>query len=52
MVSQSQLRVKEAHKLGFTRCLLPKNNLEQAGKTPSMELIGIGSLQDCLGILF
>jgi DNA repair protein RadA/Sms len=51
-VSQSLLRVKEAQKLGFTRCLLPKNNLEQTVKTPSMELIGIGSLQECLGILF
>jgi DNA repair protein RadA/Sms len=51
-VSQSLLRVKEAQKLGFTRCLLPKNNLEQIGKTPSLEMIGISSLQECLGILF
>jgi DNA repair protein RadA/Sms len=51
-VSQSQFRVKEAQKLGFTRCLLPKNNLEQAAKTEGMELIGIGSLQECLSILF
>jgi len=51
-VSQSLLRVKEAQKLGFTRCLLPKNNLEHAPKNPAMELIGIGSLQECLSILF
>ncbi|MEW6188133.1 MAG: DNA repair protein RadA [Thermodesulfobacteriota bacterium] len=51
-VSQSLVRVKEAQKLGFTRCLLPKNNLEQVAKTEGMELIGIGSLQECLSILF
>jgi DNA repair protein RadA/Sms len=51
-VSQSLLRIKEAQKLGFARCLLPKTNLEQTVKNPSMELIGIGSLQECLGILF
>jgi DNA repair protein RadA/Sms len=51
-VSQSLLRVREAQKLGFTRCLLPKNNLEQTPKNPAMELIGIGFLQECLGILF
>ncbi|MBA4394510.1 MAG: DNA repair protein RadA, partial [Desulfobacca sp.] len=51
-VSQSLLRVKEAQKLGFTRCLLPKNNLEQIEKNSSMELIGVRSLQECLGILF
>ena len=51
-VSQSLLRVKEAQKLGFTRCLLPKNNSEQIPRNPAMELIGVGSLQECLGILF
>jgi DNA repair protein RadA/Sms len=51
-VSQSLVRVKEAQKLGFTRCLLPKNNLDQVSKSPVMEFIGIGFLQECLGILF
>lgn len=51
-VSQSLLRVKEAQKLGFTRCLLPKTNLEQPFKKSSLELLGVGSLQECLGILF
>jgi len=51
-VSQSLLRVKEAQKLGFSRCLLPKNNLEQIDKYSSIELIGVRSLQECLGILF
>jgi DNA repair protein RadA/Sms len=51
-VSQSLLRVKEAQKLGFMRCLLPKNNLEQIDKHSSMELMGVRSLEECLGILF
>ncbi|MBI5584678.1 MAG: DNA repair protein RadA [Deltaproteobacteria bacterium] len=51
-VSQADIRVKEAGKLGFTRCLLPRNNLEKLPVKPTLELIGISSLQDCLGILF
>ncbi len=51
-VSQALLRVKEAQKLGFTRCLLPRNNLEQLSGFSAMELIGIKTLQEGLGILF
>jgi DNA repair protein RadA/Sms len=51
-VSQALLRVKEAQKLGFTRCLLPKNNRDQGPKNSSMEIIGISSLQDGLDLLF
>jgi DNA repair protein RadA/Sms len=51
-VSQSDIRVKEAAKLGFTRCLLPRNNLEKLSWKPDLELIGVSSLQECLGVLF
>lgn len=51
-VSQALLRVKEAQKLGFTRCLLPKNNGEQVPKTIPLELAGIASLSECLALLF
>jgi DNA repair protein RadA/Sms len=51
-VSQALLRVKEAQKLGFSRCLLPRHNLDQLPKITSIELLGVASLQDCLNILF
>jgi DNA repair protein RadA/Sms len=51
-VSQALLRVKEAQKLGFSRCLLPRHNLEQFPKVASIDLQGVASLQDCLSILF
>jgi DNA repair protein RadA/Sms len=51
-VSQGELRVKEAGKLGFTRCLLPRNNLEKLAGKPALELIGVSSLQEGLGVLF
>jgi DNA repair protein RadA/Sms len=51
-VSQAEIRVKEAGKLGFTRCLLPRNNLEKVAGKQTMELIGVSSLQECLAILF
>ena len=51
-VSQALLRIKEAQKLGFTRCLLPKTNQDQAPKNSSLEIIGISSLQDGLDLLF
>jgi len=51
-VSQADIRVKEAGKLGFTRCLLPRNNLEKLPGKPALEVIGVSSLQECLAILF
>ena len=51
-VSQALLRIKEAQKLGFTRCLLPKSNRDQWPKNSSLEVIGVSSLQDCLDLLF
>ena len=51
-VSQAPIRVKEAEKLGFTRCLLPKNNRDQLPGQTAMGLIGVASLQDCLAALF
>ena len=51
-VSQAEVRVKEATRLGFKRCLLPKQN-EQKGKgVKGMELIGINSVQEVMKILF
>jgi len=47
-VSQVEIRMKEAMKLGFEHCLLPKNNLERLHEKLSMELIGVGTVSEAL----
>ncbi len=51
-VSQPEMRIKEASRLGFRRCLLSESNLEACGTTEGMEFTGIGSLKDLLEMLF
>jgi DNA repair protein RadA/Sms len=46
-ISQAELRVKEAAKLGFTRCILPLGNLKQV-KVKGVELIGVKNVDEAL----
>lgn len=50
-VSQPEVRIREAAKLGFTRCLLPERNLaklEGAGRIAGVELIGVEEVGEAL----
>lgn len=48
-VRQLDLRLKEASKLGFQRCLVPKGGLKALNNNPAgMELIGSSNLVDAL----
>jgi DNA repair protein RadA/Sms len=51
-VSQPGLRIKESKKLGFSRCLLSKNNLEGCGRVQGMVLSGLESVQELHDALF
>jgi len=51
-VSRTDIRVKEAAKLGFRRCILPQSNAERLRAIKSMELIGVQSVQGVLDVLF
>jgi len=51
-VSQMDVRVKEAARLGFSRCLIPKSNAVQLEKPAKMEISKIGSLKEMLENLF
>jgi DNA repair protein RadA/Sms len=51
-ISQSEVRVKEAARLGFKRCLLPKQNQEKIKGVKNIELIGVRTVQEAMGILF
>jgi len=51
-VSQPELRLREAEKQGFTRCLLAPSNLEGLHPTSGMELTPVGSMQELHDLLF
>lgn len=51
-VSQPEWRLKEAAKLGFTRCLLSRSNLECCASLTGMELLGVDSVRGLLDVLF
>ncbi|MBE3072395.1 MAG: DNA repair protein RadA, partial [Acidobacteria bacterium] len=53
-ITQAARRVREAAQMGFTRCILPRGNLDapDAGKTDGCELVGVSNLADVLDELF
>ena len=51
-VSRPELRIKEAARLGFDRCLLPAGNLKNLESPPGMALIGVRSAEEALEGLF
>ena len=51
-VSQTETRMKEAVKLGFTRGIVSKKSIKAMKTKPDIELIGISSVQDLLVVLF
>jgi DNA repair protein RadA/Sms len=51
-IGRTDIRVTEASKLGFNRCLLPQSNVERLPGAQSCEMIGVTSLQDVLSVLF
>jgi len=51
-VSQSEVRAKEAARLGFKRCLLPKQNQEKMKGIRGIELIGARTIQEAMKVLF
>jgi DNA repair protein RadA/Sms len=51
-VSQPELRIKEAAKLGFTRCLLSKSNLEGCSHITGMELTALDSVKGLMEAIF
>jgi DNA repair protein RadA/Sms len=51
-VSQAELRIREAAKMGFRRCFLPERNLAKLDPIEGMELVGIREVREALdGVL-
>ena len=51
-VSRPELRVKEAARLGFDRCILPAGNLKNLDAPADMELVGVRAVGEALEELF
>lgn len=52
-VSQPELRLKEAEKLGFKKCVLPRINSDRLKPSESsLSLIGVGSIEKAIEALF
>lgn len=51
-VSQLEVRVKEAARLGFSRCLVPKTNAMQLTRMAKMDVCAINTLAELLENLF
>ncbi len=49
--AQAALRVREAHQLGFTRCVVPEGNLAAADVPKGMTIIGVRTVADALDAL-
>jgi DNA repair protein RadA/Sms len=51
-VSQSEVRLKEATRLGFKRCILPKQNQEKMKPIEGIELVGVKAVREAMDVLF
>jgi DNA repair protein RadA/Sms len=51
-IGNLDIRVREAKKMGFVRCLVPKGNLDRMAPIKGIQLIGIKSVSDAMEILF
>ncbi len=50
-INQAEIRIREAAKMGFSRCLMPKNNINRLSINTNMELIGVNSIEKALELL-
>ncbi len=51
-ISQPELRVKEAARLGFNRCVLPQGNLKNLNPPEAIELIGVKQSSEAFEAIF
>lgn len=50
-VSRAETRVKEAARLGFTTCIIPKVNADKMSAVDGMKIIGVASLEDVMHLI-
>lgn len=47
-VTMAEQRVREAAKMGFTTCILPRSNADVMKKIPGMKIVGVSKLSEVL----
>lgn len=52
-VAQAEVRIKEAEKMGFTRCIVPKSNYDgiMANGRPGIEIVGVAGIVELVDVL-
>lgn len=50
-VSQAESRIKEASRLGFTTCIVPKSNADKLKGFKDIRIIGVASLDDAMALM-
>ncbi|MBI5560154.1 MAG: DNA repair protein RadA, partial [Deltaproteobacteria bacterium] len=51
-VNHAEQRIKEAKKLGFARCILPKDNLKGMNPAGGIEAVGVATVKEAIDALF
>jgi DNA repair protein RadA/Sms len=51
-ISQMDIRIKEAARMGFRRCILPQTTSRDSGKEKKMEFVRVSNLKNLLEYLF
>jgi len=51
-IGQVEIRVGEAKKMGFTRCLVPESNVKRMSSIKNIEITGIKTVSDAIETLF
>jgi DNA repair protein RadA/Sms len=51
-IGHVEIRIAEAKKMGFTRCLVPKSNLKRMTKIKDIEIIGVKTISQAMEELF
>ncbi len=51
-VSQITPRIKEAARLGFARCIVPKNNLKNTSLQTGIDVVGVETMREAMECLF
>ena len=51
-INQMEVRIREAARMGFTRCVLPRTQLRGLDKAGAIELVRVGHLKELLAEIF
>jgi DNA repair protein RadA/Sms len=51
-INQMEIRIREAARMGFTRCVLPRTQLRGLDKAGAIELVRVGHLKELLTEIF